>query len=196
MRHLFLNDSASLFPNWQEAFPEAAFASPKQLKECPRGTVWLRTTAPAELASLVPAVRALNPQLPLVVLADEPDEAVAFQVISLGAAGYCNSRAAPEVLHTVARVVHNGGRWLGQSLMRRLLATLAGRLDNWRALDKHLADDDARLAKLLLQGRNYAEIAQEFGIPEAVVPHSVSALFSRAGVQDSLQLLLKAGQAA
>lgn len=196
MDHLFLNETEQLFPSWQEAFPGARFASPKQLKDCPQGTVWLRSTAPKELNSLLPALRGINPRLPLVVLADEPDEAGAFQAIGLGAAGYCNSRAAPEVLRTIARVVHDGGLWLGQHMMRRILATLAHRLDATRTVDRHFADDDARLAKLLIRGADYREIASQLGLSETAVPQSVSALLARAGVQDCLQLLLKAGQPA
>jgi len=197
MHHFFLNETDRLFPTWQEAFPNARFASPKQPKDSPQGTtIWLRSTATDELNSLLPALCGNNPGLPLVVLADEPDAAGAFQAIALGAAGYCNSRAAPEVLRTIARVVREGGLWLGQNMMRRILGTLAHRLDTAQTVDSHFAADDARLARLVLQGRNYEDIAQELGVPEAVIPHSVSALFSRAGVQDCLQLLLKAGQTA
>lgn len=196
MEHFFLTDSDHLFPTWQEAFPQARFASPKLIQSCQRGTLWLRSTQVTGLNSEIQALRGLNGQLPLVVLADEPDEAGAFQAISLGAAGYCNSRAAPGVLQTIARVVHGGGLWLGQAMMRRLLAVLSARLDATNKMDGHFPAADAELAKLLLRGADHGEIAAALAIPEAAVGHSVSALYARAGVQDRLQLLLKTSQAA
>jgi len=156
------------------------------------GLLWMRSCGQDSLASLVPRLRRLNPRLPLIVLSDEPDEAGAFSAISLGAVGYCNSHAAPEVLQTIARVVSSGGLWLGQAMMRKVLQSLCVHLDDKASKEGHKETyGEARLATLLIRGANQQEIASELNIPEAVVAQTISALFARNGVQDRLQLLVK-----
>ncbi len=73
----------------------------------------------------------------LIVLADEPDEDGALAALAAGAAAYCNGHAAPAVLQQVAAVVQNGGVWIGQGLMKRLLAASTA------LLNKRPGDHDA-----------------------------------------------------
>lgn len=187
----FINESGEFFPEWLEAFPQAKFATPKRVIDADKAIIWLRTGAHDNLKFLLPGILQLNPKLPLVVLADEPDEASAFSAISLGAAGYCHSHTAPDVLLTIAHVVSSGGLWLGQTIMCKVLQSLCDCLDNKAGTESKLPDDEIRLASLLLHGASHDQIARQLQIPESAVAQTTSALFARQGVQGRLQLLIK-----
>ena len=124
---MFLTPGGDALPRWTEAFRSAecrelqaagADATP------PAGgaLVWLRLSAAggpvaAQMAALAPAWRAL----PLVVLSDLPSDDEALAAFAAGARGYANSHAQPRLLKRIAAVVLQGGLWIGESLMQRMV---------------------------------------------------------------------------
>ena len=114
--------------------------------------------------------------------------------LAAGAAGYCNGHAAPEVLRQVAMVVENGGIWVGQGLMQRLLAATSRLLpegevneQSWRAV---LTPREHEAAILLAKGASNKEIARQLDITERTVKSHVSAMLEKLGARDRLQLSL------
>ena len=199
MRHWIVDREAVLLDNWQSALPGAvavarqaiapgAFAGP--------GIVWARMRFGETVNMAVSAVDRNGGQ-PLVVLADDPDERVVLEALAAGAAGCCNSRAAPEVLRQVALVVANGGLWVGQSLLTQLVGATTRRLgvlgqkapdDDWPAL---LSEREAQVARLVAEGAANKEIAARLAITERTVKAHLTAIFEKLGVRDRLQLSLR-----
>lgn len=128
---------------------------------------------------------------PFIVLADEPSEDEALAALAAGAAGYCNGHAAAVVLQQVATVVANGGIWVGQGLMRRLLASTTRVLppteSDWRS---RLSPREQEAASLLARGASNKEIARELDITERTVKAHVAAMLDKFGARDRLQLSL------
>lgn len=193
MDQLFLSIDARRRDNWREAF---AGLSTGRLDTLPRGDalVWALLPAGSSVERAVGDLRKTLGGRPLVVLADEPSDAEALAALSAGAAGYCNGHAAPQVLQQVAQVVGNGGIWVGQGLLQRLLTATArlvpvpGPADGaWR---QALTAREQEAAVLLAAGASNKEIARELAISERTVKFHVSAMLEKLAVRDRLQLSL------
>lgn len=190
---LFITSRVTPLDNWREAFPELTLLEDPTLARppAPRSTLlWLHPTPGAEaLPSRVEGLRRWAPECPLVVLANRPTEAEGLLALEAGASGYLSSLAAPSVLLQVAEVVTQGGTWVGQDLMQRLLTRLArhdGQHDA-QALHKLTARERA-VALGVAAGDSNKEIARRLGISERTVKFHLSAIFQLLGVRDRLQL--------
>ena len=199
MRHWIIDREAVVLDSWREALPGiellrrdtlagARFAGP--------GIVWTRMRFGENVNQAISGVDRSGGQ-PLVVLADDPDERVVLEALVAGAAGCCNSRAAPEVLRQVALVVANGGLWVGQSLLTQLVGATTRRLGalgqvapgaDWSA---SLSEREAQVARLVAEGAANKEIAARLAITERTVKAHLTAIFEKLGVRDRLQLSLK-----
>lgn len=195
--HLFVCPTGEVLPRWTEAFPDAIAASPGQGAVGALGAVrvvWLRLRDGAPIADQLAAVPALLRHLPLVVMSDLPDDEEALAAFAAGARGYCNTHAAPPVLQQVAAVMLQGGLWIGENLMQRLLrataalpAPAAPVRQDWSA---GLTERERQVALAIAAGASNKEIARDFGISERTVKAHVGAVLDKVGVRDRLQLSL------
>jgi two-component system, NarL family, nitrate/nitrite response regulator NarL len=185
-----------MLPAWQEAFPDAHGTAMAQLTQVarPSGLVWLRLDQALELDAQVAAVRALCGAIPIVVLSDTPNDAEALAALSAQARGYCNSHAGAEVLIKVASVVEQGGLWIGETLMHRILSVQhqikvpeAAARPDWRA---GLTAREVQVAELAAAGTRYKEIARELHITERTVKSHMAGILEKLGLRDRLQLAL------
>lgn len=198
MVHWFVDREATALPSWLEAFPQARVA---RRRDAPvavadgAGILWCRCRPQEDLAAIMGALT-ISPTQIVVVLADEPGDAIIAEACALGASGCCNSYAAPEVLRQVALVVENGGLWIGQSLLQRLVGSTSRALESrseavaetWSAL---LSEREAQVAKRVAGGASNKEIADQLAITERTVKAHLSAIFEKLGVRDRLQLSLR-----
>lgn len=199
MQHWIVDREISPMPTWLEAMPAAQLLGREQLgavRFAGPGVIWSRLHAGEPVASALDGVDRSGGQ-PVVLLSDVPEEAQVLEALALGAAGCCNSRAAPEVLRQVAVVVSNGGLWVGQSLLRQLVGATSRRLgqlprdaenDDWRPL---LSEREAQVARLVANGASNKEIADRLAITERTVKAHLTAIFEKLAVRDRLQLSLR-----
>jgi DNA-binding NarL/FixJ family response regulator len=193
MVQVFVSIDARRCDSWCAAFPDLVAGS---LESIPldAGLVWVLLPVGQAVDAVVSKVRKQLAGRSLVVLADEPSEDDAMAALAAGAAGYCNGHAAPSVLQQVALAVENGGIWVGQGLMQRLLAATARILPEpdvdkaaWR---QTLTAREQEAAVLLAKGRSNKEIARLLDITERTVKSHVGAMLEKLGVRDRLQLSL------
>lgn len=198
MIHCFVDRDAQALPSWLEAFPEARVVYRDAVPvpaEGDRNVIWCRCRPQESLASILGALTIAPSQI-VVVLADEPGDAIIAEACALGASGCCNTYAAPEVLRQVALVVENGGLWIGQSLLQRLVGSTSRALevrpeargDTWSAL---LSERESQVAKLVAGGASNKEIADQLSITERTVKAHLSAVFEKLALRDRLQLSLR-----
>ncbi|MBL8397277.1 MAG: response regulator transcription factor [Candidatus Accumulibacter sp.] len=194
MRQVFLSIDARQRDAWRSAFPASTVG---RLDDPPSDTavIWLLLPAEENPATVLDRLRQRSsPESRWVVLADAPDEDAALAALAAGAVGYCNGQAAPTVLQQVATVVENGGLWIGQGLMKRLLTTTYGLLSKiqpthagWR---DRLTAREQEVAHAVAAGASNKEIARQLEIAERTVKFHVSALLDKLGARDRLQLSL------
>ena len=191
MAPVFLSHDARCRETWRAAFPDLVLGQLSQ--PLAGGLVWALQPTGANPETLVKQLRLKLAAVPLVILADEPGEDGALAALAAGASGYCNGHAAAPVLLQVAAAIYNGGVWVGQGLMQRLLAATA-RLSGpsvgdapWRAT---LTPREQEAAQLLAQGASNKEIARQLDITERTVKAHVGAMLEKLGARDRLQLSL------
>jgi DNA-binding NarL/FixJ family response regulator len=199
MNHWIIDRDPVPLRSWVEAFPQVKMLRPSEISafsnERP-GVFWCRQRANETAGSTLQQIR-LRPGQFVVVLADDPDESIVSQALALGASGCCNTYAATEVLRQVALVVQNGGLWIGQEMLRRLvggtsriLGARSGSKQNneWSSA---LSDRETQVARLVASGASNREIAEKLSITERTVKAHLSAVFEKLGLRDRLQLSLR-----
>ena len=198
--HVFISPAGAMLPAWSEAFAGARAIAIGQLAAAPMSAtvVWLRLESDNALGELVASVHARLGPVPVVILSDTPNDAEALAALSAQARGYCNSHAGAEVLIKVASVVTQGGLWIGEALMQRILAVqhliqvpATATLPDWRAT---LTAREVQVAQLAAAGARYKEIARELLITERTVKAHMGAIFDKLNLRDRLQLALLVGE--
>lgn len=194
--HLFISTKGDLLPRWQEAFPSAhslAFQAIRGGAPTP-DMVWLRLAADRPVAEQISLVHSCIGQMPIVVLSDRPNDDEALAAFSAAAKGYCNAHAIPELLQQIEAVVRNGGLWIGEHLLHRLVGTLskissfvATGHDGWHGL---LTQRECEVAEAVCAGASNKEVAQQLQITERTVKAHIGSVFEKLHVRDRLQLVL------
>lgn len=199
MRHWIFTIEGRALPSWLEALPQAKVLGRDEIctvDSAEPGILWFRLRSGEALGDVLPQISLADLQH-IVVLCDDPDEAIVMQSMAAGAAGCCNSFAAPDVLRQVALVVGNGGLWIGQALLQRLVdrtsrilsqRPAAMKNDDWSA---KLSEREAQVARLVAGGASNKEIARDLSIAERTVKAHLTAVFEKLGLRDRLQLSLR-----
>lgn len=198
MQHWIIDRESRVLANFQQAMPQAHFVARDAQHDIPgepSGIRWYRLRSGEPLDEIV-RLRGLGTAQRAVVICDEPNESLVMQALAAGAAGCCNTHAAPEVLSQVALVVQNGGLWIGQSLLQRLVGGAAQRLEqrgevgqeDWAA---QLTEREAQVARKVAEGASNKEVAQVLSITERTVKAHLTTIFEKLGLRDRLQLSLK-----
>ena len=193
MQQVFLSIDARERDGWREAFPQLSVGS-LEIELADNTTVWALLPGGQNAGALVAHLRKNSTGCPLILLADEPSEEEAVAALAAGASGYCNGHAAPKVLQQVAMVVENGGIWVGQGLMQRMLAATSRLMPmskessaTWR---QALTSREQEVALLLASGASNKEIGRQLDITERTVKSHVGAMLEKLGARDRLQLSL------
>ena len=150
VRHLFVYKGSQLLPRWREAFPDAIVARADSLNagiKC--DIVWLCIESGITIANQLAQVRQHVGAVKCVVLSDQPDDEQALAAFAAAARGYCNMHATAAVLKQVESVVLQGGLWIGESLMQRVLVATTQQLatvnqaqdDSWCPRGGHSTTD-------------------------------------------------------
>jgi len=200
MQHWIIDLKPVVLPAWLEAMPGAKLLGRRQWQEIvagESGILWFRIRAGEDMDFLLEGVIGQAGGNPLVVLCDEPDEALVMKALSAGAAGCCNTHAAPEVLKQVTLVVSNGGLWIGQSLLRQIVGGTSRILgerserpprEDWSKL---LSERETQVARLVAGGASNKEIARQLDITERTVKAHLTTTFEKLNLRDRLQLSLR-----
>jgi DNA-binding NarL/FixJ family response regulator len=135
-------------------------------------------------------------KLPVVAISDVPADQQGLAALGAGVVGYCNGHAAPAVLRLVADTVRNGGLWVGQSLLQRLLAGIAHaaaakfippELSAWAS---GLTEREIEVARAAASGLGNKEIASQLDITERTVKARLGSVFDKLKLRDRMHLTL------
>jgi len=188
-----------MLPRWQEAFPKARAA--RLEAAAPQAgqpvLVWLRLVAGIPAERQIASLRERFGQIGFVVLSDIPNDQEAIAAFSAAARGYCNSHAASALLRQVADVVLQGGIWIGEGLMQRLLNVVEKITPADKTADINeqdwaapLTEREREVALVIAEGQSNREIAARLGITERTVKAHVGMILNKLQVRDRLQLAL------
>jgi DNA-binding NarL/FixJ family response regulator len=168
--------------------------------------VWIRVPSGESLTGLdfdefVELVRRLSAATRTVVMSDIPEDQQALAAFEAGARGYCNSHSNSKALKLIASVVRDGGLWIGESLMQRMVIGVGKNLESGVPSKRTTAPSNNPMAALTAREREVAEtisagasnkeVARLLQITERTVKAHVSTIFNKLGVRDRLQLTIK-----
>lgn len=195
MMHLFYSETmeiplalATAFPGIQQFKPSAIL--PNESNTC---MVWLHLCPGQTVAQQMRSIQQQAPNAYFVGLSDQPNDMEALAVFSLKAKGYCNTHAGAEVLLNIASVVEQGGLWIGEALMQKLLGLapvepqLEIAVEKWSDV---LTGRETEVAKAIAIGATNKQIATQMGITERTVKAHVGAVLDKLRLKNRLQLAL------
>lgn len=201
-RHLFLAPAGQALPRWLEAFPGAAVSAPDALARplLDDTLVWLHLDPAVPVTTEIAALRASSGNVAVIALANHPQDDEALTLFSAGIRGYCNAHATAANLRRIARVVRDGGLWIGGELMQRLLvatqAALARRpegihdVDDGKSRLALLTAREREVAESIAQGCSNKEAARRLAITERTVKAHVGSILGKLKARDRLHLVL------
>ena len=139
-------------------------------------------------------LRALHPQLPVVVVSAREEPAVMRRALDHGALGFIPKSADSETIGTAVGQVLDGERWAPPAAhtapaMDRDEEAVARRL-------RELTPQQFRVLQMLGAGRLNKQIAWDLGVSEATIKAHVTAVLRKLGVNNRTQAVLMAGRLA
>ena len=136
------------------------------------------------------AARALS--IPVVLLTTFDDAQAFDEAVRAGARGFLLKAISPETLLQALRDVQAGGTALRPSLTTRM--ERHGEALAFTAADQPdpLSPKELQVLRLVASGRSNTEIAALLGNSEGVIKNHCSAIFSKMGVRDRTQAVLRA----
>jgi DNA-binding NarL/FixJ family response regulator len=197
-RHYFVSTRTDPLPRWLEAFPDARVSAGIPRLPAKNVLVWLEIRPGSTVEHDIRQFRERLGNRPFVVLNGLPTDDEALLSFSLGAKAYCNAHSSPANLKVVAEVVRQGGLWLGNSLLQRLIdATTRPALANISSLGtgetnviSTLSARERQVAQAIAAGAQNKEVARQLGITERTVKAHVGAIFDKLQIRDRLQLAI------
>ena len=136
-------------------------------------------------------IRAQSPQARILVLTNFAGEDMVFPAIKAGAMGYHLKDSSPEVLVSAIRQVFRGESALHPLIARKVLEELHGGPER-RFTEDPLTQRELEVLRLVAQGRENKDIAQELVISEATVRTHVSNILGKLHLASRTQAALYA----
>jgi len=194
-RHLFIASDTKLRSNWLEAFPDASLSA-KAPVSSNADIVWVLLPEEGDITKLLAECRSALGKTLMIAISDIPSDHQGLTALGAGVVGYCNGHAAPVVLRQVADTVLQGGLWVGQSLLQRLLAGISRvaakkftppELSEWAS---NLTEREAEVARAVATGLGNKEIANKLDITERTVKAHLGSVFDKLKLRDRMHLTL------
>ena len=201
MQDIFISPLEAGLVSWVEAFPKAKIANvvnakPTKAQKADEMVFWLHMNEDRQqwLTSSIALIQEQYKNAKIAVLANAPNQAEALYCMSLGVVAYSHAYSPAKVLTEIKTVITNGGVWLGQDLLKRLIevsTNLAG--NQAQQVERHLSALSKREKQVALEaakGLSNKEIARILNITERTVKAHLSSTFERLDVKDRLHLAL------
>ena len=137
-------------------------------------------------------LRALHPQLPVVVVSAREEPSVMRRALDHGALGFIPKSAASDTIGEAIGRVLDGERW---APVEAHAAPGIGR-DEFEVAQRlrDLTPQQFRVLQMLGAGRLNKQIAYDFGVSEATIKAHVTAILRKLGVTNRTQAVLMAGR--
>ena len=139
----------------------------------------------------VQRIRAINPELPIIMLTVFDDNENIFNAICAGASGYILKRYAmieiPDAIHTVL----NGGAPMTASVAKKVLQMVPG-AKSPEAEKSNLSNKETAILQLLVNGYSYKMIAAEISISLDTVRFHIKKIYDKLHVHSAAAAVSKA----
>ena len=136
---------------------------------------------------LLGEIKALRPELAVLVLTMHPERQYAVRALKAGAAGYLTKETAPDLLVDALRRVAAGGRYVSPGLAE----ALADHVEKGREGAPHesLSDREFAVFRMLAAGRTVGQIAEELSLSVKTVSTYRTRLLEKMGLASNAELM-------
>ncbi len=134
---------------------------------------------------LLQELRQSYPKLPVLILSQYPEEQIAVRAIRAGAAGYLNKESAPEQLVDAVRRVHQGRRFLTDTLAELLAVSVEG-----GSAEPHqtLSDREYQVFRMIASGKTVSDIAVELSLSVKTVSTYRTRILEKMNLKNNSEL--------
>jgi DNA-binding NarL/FixJ family response regulator len=152
-----------------------------------------RVGASGSLFDVMAGLKAVRPDLRIIVSGTGADDETILKALAAGAKGYVDEGAGPAEFVQAIRVVHQGSVWAP----RRVMSIFIDRVTSspgkiFPAGRVNFTDREKEVLELLVAGRSNREIGQALQIEERTVKAHVAKLMRKVGVQNRIALSVHA----
>jgi DNA-binding NarL/FixJ family response regulator len=137
-----------------------------------------------------------SPAARFFLLSDRPDEEDALLFLKLGIVGYGNTYISSPRLIEALGVITNGGVWLGQKIIQRLIMDTSGNAKGDGEKDTagpamaKLTKAERHIAEFIARGQSNLEIAANLNITERTVKAHLTSIYAKTKTGNRLNLAL------
>ena len=135
-------------------------------------------------------LKAMRPDLPVLVLTIHPEEQYAVRAFKAGAAGYLTKESASKELVTAVHKVVAGGRYVSPALAEKLVDTLSG--NPYAPRHQLLSDREFQVLCGIASGRTVSEIAREMSLSVKTVSSYRARLLEKMKMRTNAELTVYA----
>lgn len=145
----------------------------------------------------------IMPNIRIVVTVAGEDLDLQAKALEIGAVGIVHEEQSPKLLIEAIKQTYAGETWLNQALLDRIMKRKkVAQKPGYRRFDKfdiesgteHLTKRELDVLKLIGDGLKNKQIAESLAISEPTVRCHLSSIFGKMGVNDRLNLIIKAYQ--
>lgn len=111
---------------------------------------------------LLKDLREFHPEIRVLILSIQPEERFATRALRTGAGGYITKESAADELVKAIRKIHDGGKYVSQTLAEKMAFDLAG--DSTKPLHENLSDREFQVFQMIGAGKSMNEISQELSL--------------------------------
>ena len=155
--------------------------------------VLLGSRAGHNLFDTMASLKAIRPDLRIIVTGAGADDETILKALAAGAKGYVDEAATPQEFVQAIRIVRQGSVWAPRrvlSIFIERVTSSPGRI--FPAGRVTFTDREKETLELLVAGRSNKEIGAELGITERTVKAHVAKLMRKVGVQNRIALSVHA----
>jgi len=131
-------------------------------------------------------IKAMRPDLPVLILSMHPEDQYAMRMLKAGAAGYINKDSASEELVKAVNKVVAGGKYISPSMAEKLAAVVGG--DYERPQHEKLSDREFQVLCMIASGKRQKEIAEELCLSAKTVSTYRTRVLEKMGMESNAEL--------
>ena len=166
----------------------------KALEDSSLDMIILGLHSSARSFDLLARLKAAQPRLKMIVMGAETDEETIISAIAAGAKGYLEETATPQQVIMCIDVVASGSIWAPRKVLSEFVDRMLNPVEN-KPVRRHnltFTKREEEILDLLRAARSNREIATTLGIEERTVKSYIAKLMRKAGVENRIELSVRA----
>jgi len=131
-------------------------------------------------------IKAIKPNLPVLIFTIYPEEQYALRVLKAGAAGYINKESEPEILIEAIRKVSQGRKYISPDLAELLASSLDTK--STEALHDQLSDREYQVMCMIASGKTPTDIAKELSLSINTISTYRMRILEKMGMKNNAEI--------